>query len=181
MGSRRVRGSADTLDGAFVTEVDQKPALSLIGNSRLKMVPFARSVMLSSEELGLIARIDLIESHGDCVVPVDYKGKVPDVGNAWEQIGFSAQGLILRDNGYSCTSVSFSTQAARHALKSSLTKRWWSQRNALSRLKDGREWKHPTTARTSRKCLGCSLARICLQTRSTFFPDLAFLARIGYK
>ena len=40
----------------------------------------ARSVLLSDDALGTIARIDLIESQGNVVTPVDYKhGTVPDL------------------------------------------------------------------------------------------------------
>ncbi len=40
----------------------------------------ARSVMLSDNALGAVARIDLIEGRGNVVTPVDYKhGKAPDV------------------------------------------------------------------------------------------------------
>ena len=40
----------------------------------------ARSVLLSDQNLGAIARIDLIEGQGNVVTPVDYKhGKAPDL------------------------------------------------------------------------------------------------------
>ena len=43
----------------------------------------ARSVLLSDESLGAIARIDLVESNGLNATPVDYKrGTVPDVPGA---------------------------------------------------------------------------------------------------
>lgn len=67
----------------------------------------ARSVMLSDDTLGLIARIDLVEGHGATVTPVDYKhGKAPNVPEgAWEpeRVQLCAQGLVLRANGYSCS------------------------------------------------------------------------------
>jgi hypothetical protein len=40
----------------------------------------ARSVTISSQRLGLIAKIDLVEGEGNAVTPVDYKrGKRPHV------------------------------------------------------------------------------------------------------
>ena len=67
----------------------------------------ARSVMLSDNALGAVARIDLIEGRGNVVTPVDYKhGKVPDVPEgAWEpeRVQVCIQGLLLRANGYTCT------------------------------------------------------------------------------
>ena len=67
----------------------------------------ARSVMLSDNALGAIARIDLIEGRDNVVTPVDYKhGKAPDVPEgAWEpeRVQVCIQGLLLRANGYTCT------------------------------------------------------------------------------
>ena len=67
----------------------------------------ARSVLLSSEDLGAIARIDLVEGRGDVVTPVDYKhGKTPEVPEqAWEpeRVQLCLQGLLLRENGFICT------------------------------------------------------------------------------
>ncbi len=63
----------------------------------------ARSVTLSSEALGLIARIDLVETDGETVSPVDYKrGEKPDVaGGSWEadRVQLCAQALLLREHG----------------------------------------------------------------------------------
>src|SRR5690625_2817565 len=67
----------------------------------------ARSVTLSSSRLGIIAKIDLIESHGNQVTPVDYKrGKRPHVARGAyqpERIQVCAQGLILQEHGYDCS------------------------------------------------------------------------------
>ncbi|CAN5397211.1 CRISPR-associated endonuclease Cas1 [soil metagenome] len=64
----------------------------------------ARSVWLSSEALGLSARIDLVEPDGEAVLPVDYKkGKAPAEG-IWpsDEVQVGVQVLLLRDHGYSC-------------------------------------------------------------------------------
>jgi CRISPR-associated protein Cas1 len=37
----------------------------------------ARSITISSERLGVIAKIDLVEGDGGSVVPVDYKIRIP--------------------------------------------------------------------------------------------------------
>ena len=67
----------------------------------------ARSVLLSDNALGAIARIDLIEGRGSVVTPVDYKhGQAPDLPEgAWEpeRVQVCLQGLLLRANGYTCT------------------------------------------------------------------------------
>ena len=65
----------------------------------------ARSVLLGSERLGLIGRVDILEGEGAQVRPVDVKkGKPPDHGPAWEPelVQLCVLGLLLRDNGYQC-------------------------------------------------------------------------------
>ncbi len=69
--------------------------------------PFvARSVMLSSPALGLVAKADLLESDGESVVPVDYKkGSPPDNDErSWEpeRVQLCVIGLLLREAGYHC-------------------------------------------------------------------------------
>lgn len=65
--------------------------------------------MLSSERLGIVAKMDLIESTGERVTPVDYKRgrpcESPDgLLTAWDpdRVQLAAQALILRDHGYPC-------------------------------------------------------------------------------
>jgi len=61
---------------------------------------------LSSNRLGLIAKMDLVEGEGDRVTPVDYKrGKRPHVlQGAYdpERVQLCMQGLILEEHGYRC-------------------------------------------------------------------------------
>lgn len=65
-----------------------------------------RSVWLSSEQLGVTAKIDLVEGEGTAVVPVDYKrGKRPHTTQgAWEpeRVQLCVQGLLLREQGFTC-------------------------------------------------------------------------------
>jgi CRISPR-associated protein Cas1 len=66
----------------------------------------ARSIMLSSEAEGILAKLDLLEVEGARATPVDYKrGKAPDLPEGAyepERVQLCAQGLILRDNGFEC-------------------------------------------------------------------------------
>lgn len=109
--------SADTIDGRFKHQrVDQQSGRAAApGGDRADTddkectAIHARSVDVSSMELGAIARIDLLEGTGQQVTPVDYKrGKVPQhlPERAWEsdRVQLCIQGLILRDNGYTCSS-----------------------------------------------------------------------------
>ncbi len=100
--------STDTLEGRFVhRRVDQEqgpmPAAENLGD-QVKL--HSRSVLIGSDVLGAVARIDLIESDEGAVIPVDYKrGSPPDVPEgAWEpeRVQVCVQGLLLRENGYEC-------------------------------------------------------------------------------
>jgi len=66
----------------------------------------ARSVWLSSERLGITARIDLVEVDGGSVIPVEYKRsgrpEVPAGAYLPELAQVCAQVLLLREHGYQC-------------------------------------------------------------------------------
>ncbi len=68
----------------------------------------ARSVWLSSERLGISAKIDLVEVEGGTVVPVEYKRSarpdVPEGAYLPERAQLCAQVLLLREHGYACDS-----------------------------------------------------------------------------
>lgn len=65
----------------------------------------SRSVWLSSSQLGVSAKIDLVQvSEDGAVVPVDYKKGSPDRnGRPWpsDEVQSVLQALVLRDAGYS--------------------------------------------------------------------------------
>src|SRR6202049_3825977 len=67
----------------------------------------ARSVTLSSDGLGIIAKMDLIEGEDGTVTPIDTKkGKRPHVAEGAyepERVQVCAQALILEDAGYNVT------------------------------------------------------------------------------
>ena len=67
----------------------------------------ARSVSLSSTTLGLVAKLDLVETTGDIAIPVDTKrGRVPqndERSNEPERVQLMAQALLLREHGYRTT------------------------------------------------------------------------------
>jgi CRISPR/Cas system-associated exonuclease Cas4 (RecB family) len=103
--------SADTVEGRGVhRRVDassgELPEADAIGDDERI---HARSLTLSSDRLGLIAKLDLVEVEDGSVVPVDYKrGKRPHVAaGAYEPelVQLCVQGLILEDNGYYCASA----------------------------------------------------------------------------
>ena len=83
--------SVDTIEGRFQHRRVDRPSGELPSRTASEAdapgeedpVPetiHARSVLLSDNALGAIARIDLIEGRGSMVTPVDYKhGQAPDV------------------------------------------------------------------------------------------------------
>mgnify|MGYP005853420953 CR=1 FL=1 len=96
--------NADTLQGAAVhAHVEEEggslpPPELLTPEDRF----VARGLLISSERLGLVARMDVLEGESGRVRPVDYKKGRPGPRGPWEPelVQLCVQGLILRDNGY---------------------------------------------------------------------------------
>ncbi|HVQ39617.1 MAG TPA: CRISPR-associated endonuclease Cas1 [Pyrinomonadaceae bacterium] len=100
--------SADTLEGRFIhRRVDQQagsvPAADEFSEGQRV---HARSISIGSDQLGAVAKIDVLEGEDGVVTPVDYKrGSPPDnPERSWEpeRVQLCMQGLLLRENGYSC-------------------------------------------------------------------------------
>jgi len=128
----------------------------------------ARSVELSDEALGLIAKIDLVEAEGGKVVPVDYKkGEVAPVPEgAWEpeRVQVCAQALLLRANGYACDEAALYFAGSRRRVKVPITD---ALVQATLRARDGARAAAqaevlPEPLVGSAKCPRCALVGICL-------------------
>ncbi|MYB33517.1 MAG: CRISPR-associated endonuclease Cas1 [Acidobacteria bacterium] len=140
--------------------------------------PFrTRSVTMSSERLGIIAKMDLIEGSGRRVVPVDFKrGKRPHTaaaGHDPERVQVCAQALILEDAGYEVREgvlwFSGSRERVRVELDDAIRTRTL---EAISGLRDAvRRRKRPPPLEDSPKCPRCSLAGICLPDEVNFFKQ----------
>ena len=128
----------------------------------------ARSVLLSAPSAGLIAKIDLLEIEGRRAVPVDTKrGKKPDLpGGAHEpeRVQLCAQGLILEENGYTCTKgvlyFSGSRSRVEIAFDENLKRRTLELADAFRRRALSKRIPEPLDG--SPKCNDCSLVGICL-------------------
>ena len=144
-------------------EVDETPRLH------------ARSVTLSSERLGLIAKLDLIESDGGRVTPVDYKrGKRPHVGGGAhepERVQLCAQGLLLREHGYDCVEGVLyfvgSRERVRVPFDDELVANTLRAIEGLRRVAAAGEMPPPLD--DSPKCPPCSLVTICLPDEVNHF------------
>ena len=138
----------------------------------------ARSVLLSDDALGAIARIDLIEGQGNVVTPVDYKhGTAPDVPErAWEpeRVQACIQGLVLRANGYTCTQGMLyfveSRQRVAVPFDDALVSRTLDLLSGIRAMAASGRIPEPLV--DSPKCPRCSLAGICLPDEVNFLsPD----------
>ena len=161
--------SADTVEGTHAhRRVDRAggslPSAETEDFERLH----ARSVTLSSERLGLIARIDLIEAQDGRVVPVDYKrGKRPHVkGGAYEpeRVQLCVQGLILRDHDYRCDEGVLYFVAGRERVRVPFDEELVAAtEQAVTGLRRvAAEGVIPPPLEDSPKCPRCSLVSICL-------------------
>jgi CRISPR-associated protein Cas1 len=159
--------SDDTVAGAWVHRAvdEERGAAPLPEEGQLVE---ARSVLLSSEELGLTARVDLIEGEGHDVAPVEFKkGSGPrGAGEAWlgDRLQLCAQGLLLRDAGYRCDRGFVYYAGARRrvevAFDDALVDETLATLQALRRVAS--EDEAPAPLVNSPKCPRCSLVSICL-------------------
>jgi len=139
----------------------------------------ARSVMLSSDRLGVIAKMDVVETAGGAAVPVDFKkGKRPHVAaGAYdpERVQICVQGMILEDNGYTVKEGALwyagSRERVRIVLDDELRRMTLEAISGLRMAASAR--RRPPPLENSRKCPKCSLAGICL-------PDETNMFRKGY-
>ncbi|MGZ9012076.1 MAG: CRISPR-associated protein Cas4 [Burkholderiales bacterium] len=96
--------SSDTVEGRYAHRRVDRPSGDLPAPEEAEQGErvHARSITLSSNRLGLIAKMDLVEGEGDRVTPVDYKrGKRPHVPQGAyepERVQLCVQGLILEEH-----------------------------------------------------------------------------------
>ena len=174
--------SADTVEGRHAHRRVNRDGGAMPAPHEVAEKLHARSVTLSSERLGLIARMDLIESEQERVVPVDYKrGKRPHVkGGAYdpERVQLCVQGLILREHGYQCDEGVLYFVASRERVRVVFDDELIATtERAVEGLRNvAQGGTIPPPLEDSPKCPRCSLVSICL-------PDevnhLALLSRSG--
>jgi CRISP-associated protein Cas1 len=99
-------GNADTAEGSWQHRAVDVEKGRAPGAEQAEELREARSLLIGSDRLGLIARIDILEGSNGVVRPMDVKkGRPPDnPERAYEpeRVQLCAQALILRDNGYTC-------------------------------------------------------------------------------
>lgn len=157
--TRRARGSPAPSDGAVeATSLDPEE------------LPYrARSLWLSSERLGLTAKVDVLEGDGTGrVVPIEHKrGRRPDVPEGAylpERAQLCAQVLLLRDHGFVCdeAAIWFAGDRQRVAIviDDALVQTTLEAIRRVREVVSRAEMPDPLVA--SPRCNGCSLVGICL-------------------
>ncbi len=127
-----------------------------------------RSMTLSSEALGLVAKLDLAEFEGGRAVPVDYKrGKRPHVARGAydpERVQLCVQGLLLEEQGYEAPEGVLYFVASKERVKvefdAALREATRQAAAGLRLVASGGQI--PPPLENSPKCPRCSLAPICL-------------------
>lgn len=198
---RSLHTRVDNGSGAMPPAVRQQTSVADVGNGDGKPVVeeeviHSRSVALSSERLGVTAKMDLVEAHlspsesdaalGELfarsqvteVCPVDYKAGSPREGDEgkelWDtdKIQLGLQCLILRDNGYTCNEGIIYYRGTKQRVRLSMTTELegW----ILAKIAAARATAHgpiPPPLDASPKCVRCSLAPVCLPDETSFLQQ----------
>jgi len=171
--------SADTVDGRYRhRRVDKSQGkLPDPGEIEEETTVHARSITLSSNRLGLISKLDLIEAEEGMVIPVDYKrGKRPHVPRGVydpERVQLCVQGMLLEENGYACEEGAIyyvaSKERVRVEIDAELRELTLNAISGLRLIAAGGQI--PAPLEDSPKCPRCSLVSICLPDEVHFLKS----------
>lgn len=125
-------------------------------------------LLLSSNRLGIIARIDLLDADDDMAIPVETKrGTVPsNPDQSWEpdRIQLCAQGLLLREHDFRCSHGQIFYAESQQRVTVPFTDELIAK--TLKQVKELRSTAQheqpPPPLVDSNKCPNCSLVGICL-------------------
>lgn len=160
-------GNADTAEGAWQHRAVDRKAGRVPAPDHQADLRRATAVMLGSDQLGLVAVVDLLEGRDGKVVPVDTKkGRPPAHGPAWEpeMLQLCVQGILLREHGYECDEgeLYFAESRERQTIEftDELLARTMTMIEGLKVVAKSAEPPPPLV--DSPKCPRCSLVGICL-------------------
>ena len=173
--------NADTVRGSLVHErVDcgkgGLPAKSKEPSQAPLETIHSHSVMLGSDRLGVVAKMDLVEvtvdqaGNAEAVSPVDYKAGAPrecaDGIALWDtdRMQLGIQCLVLRDNGYVCQGglIYYRETRQRVPLELSAELEHWIEQTIVLARETAASPQIPVPLSDSPKCTRCSLAPVCL-------------------
>jgi CRISP-associated protein Cas1 len=128
----------------------------------------ARSVWLTSEKLGLTAKLDVVDVEGGKALAVEFKRgkrpKIPEGAYLPERAQLCAHVLLLREHGYVCDEGEIYFAGDRQRTRIAITEELIATTlQAIARVRElasGRQL--PPPLENSPKCGGCSLNVICL-------------------
>jgi len=162
---REFASSYDTIDGERIHRRVDRPR----GELPVDLEQFKRdvtSVELTSDKLGIVAKIDIVRPDGDFVIPVDYKrGRRPIAGvYDPELVQIALQGMLLREHGYAVERGRIYYAESKEYADVELD--GYLEAKALKAI-DGAKaiaarTSIPQPLRDSPKCARCSLHAICL-------------------
>lgn len=168
--------SSDTVEGKYVHRRVDRPGGKLPPPEEVEEETriHARSITLSSNRLGYIAKMDLVEGEDGRVSPVDYKrGKRPHIAKGAydpEQVQLCIQGLILREHGYVSEEGALYYAASRERVRvpfdDELIAKTRAAADGLRLIAAGGQI--PPPLEDSPKCPRCSLVAICLPDEVNF-------------
>ncbi len=143
----------------------------------------ARSVQLGSRELGVVAKLDLVEATmegeggGYVVCPVEYKKGAPREGDdgieVWDadRVQLALQILLLRENGFPCEEGVLYYRETKQRVRVRVdeeTENWVHE--TLIAARACAEGPIPPPLDHSPKCPRCSLVGICLPDETRVLP-----------
>ncbi len=145
-----------------------------------------KSMKISSENLGIIAVIDVVEGEGNNAVPIDYKrGKIPKVkerAREPEMVQLCAQGLLLRDSGFTSDYGYLYFTESKTRIKIDFTDEVIAKTLdtiiSMKKLRENPEIPEPLI--DSPKCPACSLVGICLPDETNFLVEKTTETRLLY-
>ena len=172
----RFEDNPDTVEGRYVHRNADAGGGRIDDPDEDSPVRKAKSVTISSKDLGIIAKADIIEGRGNKVTPVEVKrGRPPKHGPAWspELVQICAIGLILQDNGYDCSEGQIFFAESRERVKVPFDEKLvWQTLNVLRGLKEVAASPDPPPPLVdSPKCPRCSLVGICLPDETNLLSD----------
>lgn len=163
--------TSDTIEGKDIHKrVDKKEQFLPIVCKESSTTSNAKysSVTLSSEKLGIIAKIDVVETENGTATPVDYKhGKRPHVEHSSylpERIQVCAQGMLLEETGFivECGYIYFAGSRERVEVKLDDALRIETEAAIGDLRMCVMQGLLPPPLRDSPKCPKCALVTICL-------------------
>ncbi len=162
-----------TADGKSVHKRADKPGKPLVQPEALseegEPLPYtARAVWLSSQTLGITAKMEVLEVEGERVVPIEYKRgsrpNVPEGAYLPERAQVCAQVLLLREHGFQCENGEIYYAKDRQRIEVVIDEALIEvTRDAVTKIRTlAQQAELPEPLRDSPKCHGCSLVGICL-------------------